>query len=111
MAHPKANETSFKPGNKLGTGGLTREARAERDLQNSLLLNATNDAVWLQAYMVAVASGVPPILLDYTYRRLGKPPETVQVNSSDALLEVLRQLPAGEQLAYIDRLAPPKETK
>ncbi len=84
--------------------GMSKEARAERDLANSLLLTPANDEVWLRAYMTAVTAGVAPVLLDYTYRRLGKPPESLNVSDSrfDELLMLLKGFTPDQRLAFLD---------
>ncbi len=77
MANPNPSN-KFKPGNTLGTGGLTKEARAERDRGNAILINPANTADWAEAYMTCVREKVTPVLLDYGNRLLGKPPDKVE---------------------------------
>lgn len=102
-----ANSTSIKPGETRNPGGMTKEARAERERATALLVNPVHDAKWVESYIGALEDKVPAIILDYTHRKLGKPPETINV--SDETAERLLSLTPAARLAYIDALA--KEPK
>ncbi len=103
MANPHPTH-KFAPGNKLGTGGLTKEQREQRDRANAVLINPTNTATWAKAYMEAVIDKVPPVVLDYGNRLLGKPPESINVTDdrSNELLEMLKAVPPEDVLKFLD---------
>lgn len=104
MANPNP-KNKFKPGVSGNPGGLTKAQAAERELVRSLLLSPERDAKWLAAYDKALEDGVPPIILDYAHRRLGKPPESLNVTGTDPLAEALRSVPPEKRLELIDALA------
>ena len=99
----------FKPGVSGNPGGMSSEQALQSQRVRALLLSPERDAKWLAAYDKALDDGVPPIILDYAHRRLGKPPESLTVTATDPLAEALRVIPPGERLRYIDALAAPKE--
>lgn len=97
----------IKKGETRNPGGMTKEQRAARELIKAVLLTPERDEKWLTAYETALLERVPAIVLDYTYRRLGKPPETVNVN--DGAAQRLADLSSADLLKYIDELREPVE--
>jgi hypothetical protein len=69
-----------KAGEVRNPSGLSKEAAAERERVRAILLCPERDEKWLAAYDKALEDGVGPVILDYTYRRLGKPPEKVEMS-------------------------------
>lgn len=78
MANP-TGKGGAKPGERRNPTGMSKEAYAERQRVNAVLLCETRDEKWLAAYDKALEDGLPPVILDYTYRRLGKPPEKIEL--------------------------------
>lgn len=99
----------FAPGASGNPGGMTAEERHARTRANELLLNTSMDEVWLRSYRSALEAGVAPVILDYTYRRLGKPKDAVELEEAtrDVLLSLLARLTAEERTAQIDALKEP----
>ncbi len=102
MAKPGTFQKGADP--RRSDGGLTKARRAEREIADALLLTPAHDVEWLEAYMGAVKDRVAPIVLDYTYRRLGKPPESINVTDdrSNELLEMLKAVPPEDVLKFLD---------
>lgn len=95
----KANSGSFKPGQSGNPGGMTKEARAAREL--FLRQFDEMEPEWREAYKALLTERCPQIVLDYTYRKLGKPVERVAdatgapdvngVLTEEQILEVARR--------------------
>lgn len=92
---------AFKAGKSGNPGGMTREQREDRNIANRLLLTRKHDDIWLKSYIEAMREGVAPILLDYTHRRLGKPPDSLEVSGPDG--ESLG-LSREDRLEYLDAI-------
>ncbi len=104
MSNPTGKGGAKKGEPSRNPHGLSKEAKAERDLVNALLLTPARDQVWLSAYDAALTAGVAPIILDYAHRRLGKPPESINVTDdrSNELLEMLKAVPPEDVLKFLD---------
>lgn len=106
MANP-TGIGGIKPGERRNPSGLSREEHAERERVRALLLTPTRDAKWLEAYDAALESGVAPIIIDYAYRRLGKPKDSLEVSGDDIqelLLTLLARMQPQQLTAHIDSL-------
>jgi hypothetical protein len=81
MANPNG-VGGFKKGQSGNPGGLTREARAFRDLMNADLETDDMRTAWREGYRKAMQEGNHFVLVDYANRKLGKPAETVNMNTT-----------------------------
>lgn len=95
----------FKPGASGNPGGLSRDDIAERKRVNELLLTPRRDERWLAAYDAALDDGVAPIILDYAYRRLGKPKETLEMTGKDGERLNFPEMTQQQRLEYLDALS------
>lgn len=73
----------FAPGVRTNPGGMTREARAYRDLMRAALCTPEMMKAWKTAYLNQIIAENPFVLRDYADRIGGKPKETVEFIDGD----------------------------
>lgn len=81
MANPEG-KGGFKKGQSGNPGGLTKEARAARDLLTADLSSEEMRVAWRAGYAKALSEGNALILADYLNRTLGKPVESVSIEAN-----------------------------
>ncbi len=107
-----SEDTQFKPGNKLGAGGLTAIEREARDAVRQALSGDLRE-VGLAAYRRLLEADNPAIVVDFMNRLAGKVKERVSIEDEAGntisplaiLLQQFRALPKPAQDAIEVELA------
>lgn len=105
MSNPTGKGGPVAGGPSRNPSGFSASERAERERVNALLLTPERDEKWLASYDKALEDGIAPIILDYAYRRLGKPKESVEVSGNISNTPNFPDMTPEERTEYLDALA------